>query len=88
MWTDESSSLEPLVNLRSIGHGVDRAVPLMTATDWRKYWGPLICLLLNAISEFEPEILCLVGDEASEEGMTASLSATCCDLILPVIRCQ
>ena len=39
VWTGESSSLEPLVNLRSIGHGLDRAVFLMTATDRRKYWG-------------------------------------------------
>ena len=88
VWTDGSSSLEPLVNLRSVGHGVDRAISLMTATDWRRYWGPLIRLLPNAISEFDPEILCLVGGEASVEGMTASRSATCCDLILPVIRCQ
>ena len=91
VWMDGSSSLEPLINLQSIGHGVDRAISLMTATDWRKYWGPLIRLMPNVIAEFDLEALCLVKNEVleeEEEAMAVSRVATCCDLIVPVIRCQ
>ena len=55
VWMDGSSSLEPLINLQSIGNGVDRAISLMTASDWRKYWGPLIRLVPIAIVGFELE---------------------------------
>ena len=67
---------------------MDRAISLMTASDRRKYWGSLIRLVPITIARFDLEALGLVENEVLGEDTAVSCVAMCCDLIVPVIRCQ
>jgi hypothetical protein len=67
---------------------VDRAISLMTASDWRKYWGPLIRLVPIAIVGFELEGLGREENEVLGEDTAVSCVASHCRLIVPVIRCR